>query len=741
MSYCRIILQIVLAFHLLLSTAAAQLFRDTAETFPRTELQQKNPIPNSEALLSQGFDTTAFPPDGWTHEVLNTGKTWQRLHLPEVPFSAIDEQSKASAVCRWSLEKQDEWLITPLLDAEDYQSLYVRFYGGFSKTFLDYANLHVLGKHQDSTNWKPLWNAKDDTLSDASWQWRYQEIAIFQYAGQQFQLAWQYAGRKGDLTAIDGVEVIGGGPARGTDITAFSLPGQTEEPEIDTVNHSVQVLVANGTPLTNIAPEMELSPGARAEPPVGEPQNFSLEESFIYTIYPADATVDPQAWKIFISMENVSAQANILDFTLPAQTGDAEIDTTNHAVSIEVAYGTNLDSLAPDITISAGAEIEPGSGEVRAFEDGEPLTYTVYPQDPDADPVTWEVTVNVQDYLNDILAFSLDEQTHPAEIYAEDHEVFLEVASDADLSGLTPSVEVSPGATVSPDSGQSISVTPDVPVIYTVTAANGDQQEWEVYIYKQITTELIQLFDQKDSMPENWHTDTLNGDYTWRVQKLGAYPFDSINPYSHYSAVCPWSIEPSDEKLISPVVELPPSQSSGLVFYAGFSRQWLDSATLTLKIRNQGENDTQTLWNARTDTSSGADWRWRMVWIELDKYAGSEMELIWHYKGRFGDLVAVDDIYVAETSALEREFQSHSAKTLSVKKEQPFRIYPNPAHFRVYFSKAVTHYTLYNIHGRLIKQGNSGFTRKISLSGLPKGIYILKIKRNGQHLSRKIIKQ
>lgn len=68
-------------------------------------------------------------------------------------------------------------------------------------------------------------------------------------------------------------------------------------------------------------------------------------------------------------------ETDILSFTLTQQTGPATINTTNHTVSIQVAYGTDLTVLTPSITVSTGATISPASGVGRNFSS--PVNYTV----------------------------------------------------------------------------------------------------------------------------------------------------------------------------------------------------------------------------------------------------------------------------------------------------------------------------------------------------------------------------
>ncbi|MCE1201127.1 MAG: DUF5018 domain-containing protein, partial [Bacteroidia bacterium] len=88
----------------------------------------------------------------------------------------------------------------------------------------------------------------------------------------------------------------------------------------------------------------------------------------------------------------LSTQAEILSFSLPEQTGPATINSAAATVSIEVAHGTDVTSLTPTITVSAGATISPASGLAQNFSS--PVVYTVTAQDGNTTK-NWTVTVSV----------------------------------------------------------------------------------------------------------------------------------------------------------------------------------------------------------------------------------------------------------------------------------------------------------------------------------------------------------
>jgi len=85
-----------------------------------------------------------------------------------------------------------------------------------------------------------------------------------------------------------------------------------------------------------------------------------------------------------------------------------------------------------------------------------------------------------ENYENDILTFTLPEQTGDAAINAGNHTVEIEVGAGTDVSALIPAIAVSENATIDPDTGTEQDFTN--PFEYTVTAENSDEQIWTVVV-------------------------------------------------------------------------------------------------------------------------------------------------------------------------------------------------------------------------------------------------------------------
>jgi hypothetical protein len=183
-------------------------------------------------------------------------------------------------------------------------------------------------------------------------------------------------------------------------------------------------------------------------------------------------------------IRQLSDENDIISFVLAEQTGDAVITgAPDYTVDIEVAMGTDLNGLIPTITVSPFASIDPESGLPQDFNS--PVVYTVTSEAGTEQEWTVNVTESSeQSSENDIVDFVLPEQTGAAVIMGDpDYTVEIEVAWNADITNLTPTIVVSPLATISPESGVAQDFTN--PVVYTVIAEDGTEQEWTATVTKE----------------------------------------------------------------------------------------------------------------------------------------------------------------------------------------------------------------------------------------------------------------
>ncbi len=116
-----------------------------------------------------------------------------------------------------------------------------------------------------------------------------------------------------------------------------------------------------------------------------------------------------------------------------------------------------------------------------------------------------------ENYQNDILSFTLTEQTGDATINTENHTINIEVANGTNLSALTPTITVSENATINPDTGTEQDFS--APFEYTVTAENLEEQVWTVTVE---TSSGIQKIENQISVYPN----PSNGIFTITNDKL-----------------------------------------------------------------------------------------------------------------------------------------------------------------------------------------------------------------------------
>ena len=171
-----------------------------------------------------------------------------------------------------------------------------------------------------------------------------------------------------------------------TEILSFEIPEAIAPAIIDPEASTIDNVVGYGVDLTSLVPTITISMGASIDPPGGEPQDFTNPR--IYTVL-AENGSDVQHWTVTVT-ENPNNATEILTFELAEATGPAEIDPVAGTVEIEVNYGADLTSLAPTITLSPGAVIDPASGTTQDFSNS--VDYTVTAENG-TDSQVWNVSV------------------------------------------------------------------------------------------------------------------------------------------------------------------------------------------------------------------------------------------------------------------------------------------------------------------------------------------------------------
>ena len=85
------------------------------------------------------------------------------------------------------------------------------------------------------------------------------------------------------------------------DILSFTIANQIGESIIDNANNTVNITMPSGSDLSNLIPEIEVSPGAAISPASGVAQNFNA--TVLYTVTAQDAS--SKTWSINVSNESI----------------------------------------------------------------------------------------------------------------------------------------------------------------------------------------------------------------------------------------------------------------------------------------------------------------------------------------------------------------------------------------------------------------------------------------------------
>ncbi|PIB35056.1 hypothetical protein BFP72_06425 [Reichenbachiella sp. 5M10] len=182
-------------------------------------------------------------------------------------------------------------------------------------------------------------------------------------------------------------------------------------------------------------------------------------------------------WTIGDAGAACSDESDIVAFDVTKQLS-CEIDAENHTVTVTIAKTDDRTSFSPVIATSTNSQVSPASGELQDFS--APVIYTVTAEN--GSEQEWVVTIENAILLStdtDIVQFDLVPNEGVAMI---DHSNFtVQIIQDNLIEDITPDIQLSPGASVFPAIGETISLTGSDVIEYTVTAEDGvTQQVWQV---------------------------------------------------------------------------------------------------------------------------------------------------------------------------------------------------------------------------------------------------------------------
>ena len=256
-------------------------------------------------------------------------------------------------------------------------------------------------------------------------------------------------------------------------------------------------------------------------------------------------------------------------------------------------------------------------------------------------------------------------------------------------------------------------------------------------------TVLIQEGFDGTFLPAGWTNIVTNSNHTWMQGNVQNHNFNTIDPNSTNSAICPWVAENQNEWLITPSFNLG-SGSASIEFYAGFSTQYLGSATMNLKISTDGGSNWTQLWTAEND---GQDWTWRQEIIDLSSYSNKQnLRLAWQYAGNDGDIVGVDGVKLTGFTSTGVEDNQNTQPT----DYALYQNYPNPFNPTTMINYSLpksgnVQLKVFNILSQEVMTLINDFNKaglhsvQFNASGLASGIYFYKIQSGSFSSVKKMI--
>ena len=276
------------------------------------------------------------------------------------------------------------------------------------------------------------------------------------------------------------------------EITAFSFENNTDNPSLAATytgtitGTDITLDISDTEDITTLTPTITASPDASVI--TTGPQNFTGSDTtpVEYTVRAADGS--EQIYSVYVHVQSsakeiISFDINKIDNpSLVVSGAVGSITGTN--IYIMLSDADNLTSLIPEISVSPGATVSPLSLSANDFSSS-PVTYTVTAEDGSTQ--VYSVTVYLMSNAKEITAFDFNTGDNPslAASYTgtiSGTDITFDISDTEDITSLTPAINASALSSVSPSGAVDFAGSDTTPVEYTVTAQDGTQQIYSVYV-------------------------------------------------------------------------------------------------------------------------------------------------------------------------------------------------------------------------------------------------------------------
>ncbi len=182
----------------------------------------------TRTVLTEDFEETTFPPEGWSVKSTVKDKTW---------YQGTEYGSKMAMVDLSKTEQQNEWLISPAIDLSEQETKAGIVFDFYTNYYWSVTNHHHNLKVMASTNgtdWEQIWQLWDWNTKNEFGPWEKTQAKVtipdkFQNA-ESVQFAFVYEGKDSTSLWMDNIQVYVEDPSQIHTITATAGEGGSIDP-------------------------------------------------------------------------------------------------------------------------------------------------------------------------------------------------------------------------------------------------------------------------------------------------------------------------------------------------------------------------------------------------------------------------------------------------------------------------------------------------------------------------------
>lgn len=183
----------------------------------------------TKTVLTEDFEETTFPPEGWSVKSTVKDKTW---------YQGTEYGSKMAIVDGSKTEQQNEWLISPAIDLSKQATkagivfdFYTNYYWSVTN---HHHNLKVMASTDNGANWEQIWQLWDWNQKNEFGPWEKTQAKVtipekFQNA-ESVKFAFVYEGKDSTSLWLDNIQVYVEDPSQIHTITATAGEGGSIDP-------------------------------------------------------------------------------------------------------------------------------------------------------------------------------------------------------------------------------------------------------------------------------------------------------------------------------------------------------------------------------------------------------------------------------------------------------------------------------------------------------------------------------